>query len=564
MLHSLHISNYALIDVMDICFHDGFNVITGETGAGKSILMSALGLLLGGRADLRVVTDPERRSVIEAVFGFGQGSAPERFCRENDIDWDASGRLILRREISAGTNGRSRAFVNDSPVAVGVLSQLGLLLIDIHSQHQNQLLAKPSFQLDVVDNISESRTLLEDYVAKYRALRQALRTLKQTKTRIEEARRNEDLLRYRLEKLSALDLRNGELSELENERHVLSNLTQVKEALNEMLGCLGTAYSASGQPNALELVQRALRAVDVAQPALPEEDNIAERLRSAYIELEDINSTLTRIDQSLAAEPGRLEYVESRLNAVNSALMANDVKTDTELIALRHDIERQLADIEDGSNVLEQVRAVARAAKQEAEEAAARLSEARREGARRLEEALRQKASPLGMKNLVADISLTACDLSPTGADEVDFRFAFNKNQQPMSIGNTASGGEVSRLMLATKALLAESMSLPTIIFDEIDTGVSGEIAGRMGLLMREISKTTQVVAITHLPQVAALADAHFRVFKSDDEVATHSRIASLNAQGRVEEIASMLSADRVTDAARTNARHLLFGDDNN
>ena len=558
MLNSLHISNYALIDVMDIEFHDGFNVITGETGAGKSILLSALALLLGGRADMRVVTNPEQRSVIEAVFSIGHDSPARQLCLDNDIDWDPAGTLILRREISAGTSSRSRAFVNDSPVNVNILSQLGIHLIDIHSQHQNQLLSKPAFQLDVLDTFANTHDLKAEYAARYKELRQAVKALKTTKARIEEAQRNADLLRYRYDKLAELDLKDNELSELESEQAILSNLTEIKASLTASLGFLGGTAADSDTPNALERLQQALRNISGAKPAIPEEDKIPERLESAYIELSDIFDSLSKIDQALYADPNRLTFIDNRIHDIHDAMHANDVATYDELIAAKNLIQKQLADLDDSSEVLNNVRNAARRAKQAAEEVAQRLSSARKKGAKELEKALRDKAAPLGMHNIVADIALTPCDLCPTGADAIDFRFAFNKNQTPMSIGNTASGGEISRLMLATKTLLAETIALPTIIFDEIDTGVSGDIAGRVGQLMRDIARATQVIAITHLPQVAALADTHFSVYKCDDDHATHSRIECLDSDARVEAIASMLSGDRVTDAARINAQTLL------
>lgn len=550
MLESLHISNYALIDSIDIDLHHGFNVITGETGAGKSIILGALSLLQGGRADSRVVTDPSAKSVIEAVFTVEDQPLLRQFCIDSDIEWDNE-RCILRREISP--NGRSRAFVNDSPVPAGRLQEVALRLVDIHSQHQNQLLSSPEFQLTVIDTLADNGALLKEYQIRFNNLREAIRRLKITRQRVEKSREDEEFIRFQLDQIEELVLIPGEQDELENEREMLGNLSTVKHALSSALSALSEA-----DVNAIELIDRAICDCEDLESLLAKDEDIPTRLESAKIELTDIASTLGDINQELNADPHRLEDVEERLNSIYSLCRKHHVETGDQLIEIRETLRGRLAELDESDEIVARLEKEARRAKALAKEIALEISVRRKEEAVKFAERLRETAMPLGMNNLRVVIDVQPAEMTASGIDSVQFMVAFNKNQTPMPVGATASGGEISRLMLSIKSIIASRISLPSIIFDEIDTGVSGDVANRMAMMMKEISNSIQVTTITHLPQVAAKADRQYRVYKEDDENATHTRISSLSDNERIDAIASMLGASTVDDAARAAAKSLL------
>lgn len=550
MLESLHISNYALIDRIDILFHEGFNVITGETGAGKSIILGALSLILGGRADTRVVADPSCKSVIEAVFRIEGYDALKEYFLEADIEWDDD-RCILRREIAPA--GRSRAFVNDSPVPLTKLQAVAMRLIDIHSQHQNQLLSTPEFQLMVIDTLAGNGQRLREYSLRYNSLREAIRRLKAMKLRVEKSREDEEFTRYQLEQLESLALTPGEQEELEKEREVLTNLTAIKESLDRAVMSL-----MRDDDNAIDLIDTAIDACDDLDGVLNTADDIPSRLESAKIEISDIASTLEDMNERLAADPGRLEAVEDRLNSIYSLCHKHHLDNADELIELRDTLRGKLAELDNSDDCVADLEREARRAKALAKETALEISAARKEEAVRFADHLRETAMPLGMKNLRVEVEIMPADMNSTGIDSLRFMVAFNKNQPLMPVGDTASGGEISRLMLSIKTIIASRMSLPSIIFDEIDTGVSGDVANRMALMMREISKSIQVTTITHLPQVAAKGDTQYRVYKEDDENSTHTRIIQLTDDQRIDAIASMLGGSEVDDAARQAAISLL------
>lgn len=550
MLESLHISNYALIDRIDILFHEGFNVITGETGAGKSIILGALSLILGGRADTRVVADHSNKSVIEAVFTVDEYDELKQFCLSADIEWDDD-RCILRREIAPA--GRSRAFVNDSPVPLTKLQAVAMRLIDIHSQHQNQLLATPEYQLTVIDTLAGNKAKLAEYTARYNALRDAVRRLKAMRMQVERNREDEEFTRYQLEQLEELALSPGEQEELENEKEVLTNLSTIKDALQRATSVLTRADS-----NAVDLIDTAMDACEGLDGVLNASDEIPSRLESAKIEIADIASTLETLDEQLSADPGRLEAIDERLNSIYTLCHKHRLNNSDELIALRDTLRKKLEDLDNSDDRVAELEKEARRAKALAKETASEISESRKEEAVRFAEHLREVATPLGMKNLRVEVEVLPADMGPTGIDSVTFMVAFNKNQSLMPVGDTASGGEISRLMLSIKTIIASRMSLPSIIFDEIDTGVSGDVANRMALMMREISKSLQVTAITHLPQVAAKGNTQYRVYKEDDENSTHTRIMQLTPEQRVSAIAEMLGGATVDDAARQAAISLL------
>lgn len=550
MLESLHISNYALIDLIDIRFHEGFNVITGETGAGKSIILGALSLLLGSRADTRVVTNPEAKSVIEAVFTVDDYPSLKDFCLREDIEWDDE-RCILRREISPA--GRSRAFVNDSPVPLAKLREVSLHLIDIHSQHQNQLLATPEFQLDVIDTLAANSVRLREYRLRFNAFREAVKRLKIMKAKIERAREDEEFTRYQLEQLDDLNLQPGEQPELERERDVLNNLGAIKSSLSKAISTLD-----SDEGGALRMVELASEACEDLDEVLDASDDIAGRLESVRIELSDIASTLSAIDENLGADPSTLDAIEERLSAIYSLCHKHHMPDADALIEFRDGLRDKLRALDSSGDAIEELERDARRAKALAKESAMEISAARKEAAEKFGKRLAEVAMPLGMKNLRCEIRVSPADMSATGMDVVEFMVAFNKNQPLMPVGATASGGEISRLMLSIKSIIASSMQLPSIIFDEIDTGVSGDVANRMGAMMLDISKNIQVTTITHLPQVASKGAHQYRVYKEDDENSTHTRIALLSEEERVRSIASMLGGSEIDDTAIAAAKSLL------
>lgn len=550
MLETLHISNYALIDKIDITFEQGLNIITGETGAGKSIMLGALSLLLGARADMKSVRHPENKTIIEAVFSIADYPALKSYCEQNDIEWDDT-RCILRRELSP--NGRSRAFVNDSPVPLNKLEGVALQLIDIHSQHQNQLLARSDFQLKVLDNLAENEDRLKKYTALFSTFKEAVRRLKVAKVKIERTRNDEDFTRYQLEQLDDMNLQPGEQETLEHDRDVMTNLTDLKGYLNDALQALSDSSR-----NAISLISEASEACEGIDSILDEKDKIPERLDAASVELRDIADTLSALDRNLAADPAELEAIETRLHEIYALEQKHKVATVEELIAIREKFRERLDALDNSESTIANLEKEARRALALAKEAAAEISEYRKKAADTLAKNLTELAMPLGMKNLQVQIAVDPAEISATGTDKVEYRFAFNKNQPLMGVAGAASGGEISRLMLCLKTIVAGKMSLPTIIFDEIDTGVSGDVAARIGAMMELMGKDIQVITITHLPQVAARGNAHFKVYKEDDENATHTRVSPLSAEDRIGEIALMLSGKADDTAARATALSLL------
>lgn len=560
MIKSLLISNYALISNIEIEFDPGFNIITGETGAGKSIILGALGLLLGERADMRVVRDAARKSVIEAVFGIVDAPGVAGMLAELGFE-SVDGDCILRRELLPG--GRSRAFVNDSPVTLPVLRQIAVRLIDIHSQHQNLLLASPEYQLEILDNLAGTAPLLESYREAYAVYRRSLRQYTETRDMIRRNRDDADYLAFQYNELEAMELQPGEHESLEHERETLSNLDGLLEQIDRAITPL------AGEPaNVQTALDEAVSAVESLAIDLADDDadtepdvdfhNLSERLESARIELADIADTLMEYRGSLNADPGRLEEVEERLSRLYSLETKHHVANADELIEIRDRLGSQLATLEDGDRVLARLEAEAKRAKKAAVTLATALSDKRTAAASVFARQLREAASPLGMPNLRCDISFTRGKLGHDGFDQVQYLFAFNKNQALMPLGGAASGGEISRLVLTVRAILAERMHLPSIIFDEVDTGVSGDVATRMAAMMASMSRSLQVICITHLPGVAAMGRVHFKVYKEDDENSTTTRIRRLDRAAREAELALMLSGKPDDPAALATARSLL------
>lgn len=557
MIKTLYISNYALIDEIDINFAPGFNIITGETGAGKSIILGALTLLLGGRADLKVVRDDSRKSVIEAVFDISGASSIEPLLKENDIDVLGNDECILRRELAPG--GRSRAFINDMPVTVQVLRQIAVRLVDIHSQHQNLLLASPDYQLEIIDSLADNAPLLEEYAGAYAAYREALRQYTTTRDLIRRNKDDADFISYQYSKLEEMNLLPGEHESLEQEREILENVGNIKETLNGAIEPLVT-----GRVNALDLLYDALSALqnmaDTMADSHPDIDfkSLSERVESARIDIADVADTLTEYDATIADDPERLEEVDRRLSALYTLERKHNVENADQLIELRDRLRSQIDALENSEELLEGLETAAKRAKKAALSIAVRISQRRIDTAAEFANELRRIASPLGMANLRCEISFTKGKLGPLGYDQIQFLFAFNKNQALMPVGATASGGEISRLMLTVKTIIAERMALPTIIFDEVDSGVSGDVAGRMAEMMASIGRRIQVITITHLPGVAAMGARHFKVYKEDNETSTTTRIRTLSEKERVAEIALMISGSETEPAALANAKALL------
>lgn len=549
MLKRLVIANYALIDHLDIDFHDGLSIITGETGAGKSIILGALSLIFGQRADSKIIRNASNKSIIEAYFDI-QGYELESFFAEQDLDY-IEDECILRREIAP--NGRSRAFINDSLVTLSVLADLASRLVDIHSQHNNALLLSPSYQLKIIDNVACNGELTGGYVQLYNQYAHAVTDLEKVKEKIEKSKADEEYYRFQLRQFKELMLSEGEQETLESERTVLSNVTEIKQSLKDACDMIS-----DNDVSILSMMSQVVNRISSLKTLYDQAETINARLDSVSIEITDIYDTLSHTLNTLEDDPEELERVEERLSAIYALQQKYHVGTDTELIEIQHKLEHSLEEIAHSDDEIQIREQQLEAYRKELQIVADRLTLARQKAARQMSERLIALAKPLGMKNLRCEIELIKVPFERTGQDKIRFMFAFNKNQDLMPIEKTASGGEVSRLMLCLKSIVAESTMLPSIIFDEVDTGVSGEVANKIGLMMKQISDRIQVIAITHLPQVAALGEHHYKVYKTDDEHATVTNIKELDKEGRIREIAGMLSGATIDDAAINNAKSLL------
>jgi DNA repair protein RecN (Recombination protein N) len=549
MIKELHISNYALIDKLDIGFNDGLTIITGETGAGKSIILGALSLILGERADTKAIRDTSDKTVVEAVFDVG-GYHLEAFYKDNDIDWDEH-ECIVRRELSP--TGRSRAFINDTPVSLNLLRELSTRLLDIHSQHSNMLLSQPSFQLSILDSIADNAQLLDNYSKAYQDYRDAVKQLEKTEAEMEQLRHNEDYIRFQLDQLQTMNLQPDEDTILEAQQSKLSNITELKEALWNVENDLN-----SDENSILERLNVVVQRLENADRNLTDVEGMPQRVRTALIDLKDIAQSVGAILDTLNDDPAELARVDDRLNAIYTLQRKHNAQNVNQLIDIQHDYERQLGEIEHNDDIIEELKALVSTKQNTALELASQLSGKRHDAAKRFGKSLIEMATPLGMKNIAFDVEFTSTDLTSTGTDNVEFLMAFNKNQRPMPVKDTASGGEISRVMLCIKTITARHMRLPSIIFDEVDTGISGDIANMIGEMMADIARSIQVIAITHLPQVAANGNHHLRVFKTDTEVETLTKIEQLNNEEHIMEIARMLSGKNLDQAAVENAKSLI------
>lgn len=548
MIKKLVIRNYALIDSLDIDFAQGFSVITGETGAGKSIILGALSLILGQRVDTKVVTDTSVKTLVEGTFDVAQYNLRD-FFEENDLEYDDE--CIIRREIAP--SGKSRAFINDTPVTVAQLKQLGDRLIDIHSQHQNLLLADSGFQLRMVDVLAHNAQELEAYQVEYKRCVALAAELDAARRRLADAHADEDYIRFQYAQLQEARLVAGEQEELELEQERLTHAGDIKEALYEI-----TSLLEGNEASVLSALNTILSRARSLHNYFPEAQQAADRLDSAYIDLKDLNATFSDWNESLAVDPERLAWVEERLDTIFTLQQKHRVKSVEELIALRDEYAAKLSSIDSSDADIEKLQQQLSEAEREREIKAKKLTATRVECAQKLSTLLVEELRPLGMPHVQISVDLEPCSYYKMGAEQVVIRFSANKNQTLQPVAEVASGGEISRLMLCIKSLVADAMSLPTIIFDEIDTGVSGDIAARMGRIMHRMAQYMQVIAITHLPQVAAIGNYHYRVYKDNSGDSTHTHLLQLGNEQRVEEIARMLSGTTLTEAALNNARVLL------
>lgn len=549
MLKRLSISNYALIDQIEILFDQGLTIITGETGAGKSIILGALSLILGERADSSSIRNKERKTVVEAVFDIKDYNL-KSFFQENDIDYYED-ELIARREINP--NGRSRAFVNDGVVGLATLKELMTRLVDIHSQHSNMLLSRPSFQLSILDNIAGHYDYLNSYCDIYNNYRDTERKLNELRDNYDRNRSEEDYLRFQLNQLQETNLKPGEDDELEQQQRRLANATSLKEDLWKVINILN-----GEEQSLLDQLQDVHHSLAAAEENLEEVAGMSERVANSLIDLKDIAQSISSIEENLNNDPAALQQVEDRLNAIYSLERKHNVKTVNELLELQAQYQERLEAIDCSEERINAMQQQLDSQRSEALKLAQVISERRKKAAAEFSTKLIPLAQNLGMKNLQFHVDFKNVEINASGCDNVDFLFAFNKNQALMPVKETASGGEISRLMLCIKSVIAQSMSLPTIIFDEVDTGVSGEIAHKIGDMMGDIAHHIQVVAITHLPQVAAHSNSHLRVFKTDTATQTVTSVERLNDEEHVTEIARMLSGSEVNQAALENARALI------
>ena len=550
MLRSLYIQNYALIEKLDISFGAGFSVITGETGAGKSIILGAIGLLLGQRAEVKAIRQGASKCVIEARFDIS-AYGMEPFFEENELEYEEE--CILRREVYA--SGKSRAFINDTPASLVQMKELGEQLIDVHSQHQNLLLNKEGFQLNVLDILSHNDEQLSAYQSLYREWKQAQQELADLIARAEQNKADEDYIRFQLEQLEEANLSAGEQEELEQETDTLSHAEEIKAGLFRV-GQLLTSDEGGLLAGLKESLNTMLGLQKVYSPAT----ELAERLESTYIELKDVSQEVSSQEEDVEFNPERLEEVNDRLNLIYTLQQKHRATTVEELLTLAEEYAAKLAAITSYDERIGELTTLCDTLYNKVRKQAAVLTKARTGAAREVEKQMASRLVPLGMPNVRFQVEMgIRKEPGVHGEDTVNFLFSANKNGSLQNISSVASGGEIARVMLSIKAMIAGAVKLPTIVFDEIDTGVSGEIADRMADIMQEMGEQDrQVISITHLPQIAARGCAHYKVYKQDNETETNSHIRRLADEERVEEIAHMLSGATLTEAALNNAKALL------
>ena len=553
MLKKLDIRNFTLIDHLEMALYPGFSVITGETGAGKSIVIGAIGLLLGNRADAKQVKRGCDKCIIEATFDLSiyHSDVLKDFFEDNDLDYEPE-ECLLRREVNA--NGKSRAFINDTPVTLALMRELGEQLIDVHSQHQNLLLSKEDFQLNVVDIIARDRQQLADYRAAFAEYRSAQRRLEELREQIATSRDNEDFLRFQQKELSEANLASGEQEQLEQEAELMSHAEDIKRALHE------ADYGLSGDDTGIVNLTRSIAAqLRSVADVYPEAQELAERLESCFVELKDISQEIASKVDDVEYDPQRFNLITQRLDTIYTLQQKFHVQTVDELLDRLNGINAQLDNIDNSDEELQELERSVEKLHAVCVEKAFVLTDMRRKSAMVVEQELSKLLVPLGIPKVRFKVEVSPADLSTNGADKVMFLFSANSSTDMQPVSQVASGGEIARVMLSLKAMISKTIGLPTIIFDEIDTGVSGRVAEQMAHIMRDMGKANrQVLCITHLPQIAAAGSTHYKVAKQETEQGTVSTMTQLSDEQRITEIAQMLSGSDVSQAAVDNAKSLL------
>lgn len=551
MLKQLYIKNFALIDSLDMDFYPGFSVITGETGAGKSIILGAINLLLGQRAESKYIKKGSDKCVIEAHFDLTKYNM-QPFFTDNDIEYDAND-CILRRELTAA--GKSRAFINDTPVPLSIIKQLGEQLVDIHSQHQNLLLGSEDFQLRVLDIIAQDSNIVTDYNEAYDKLVSARKAVTAKKREIEKNVENEEFLRFQYRELEDARLESGMQETLEEEADKLNHIEDIKGALFQADQIL----SGSDDNGVVASLKEASRAIENIKEIYSEIGDVAERLDNCYIELKDMAQEINSHAESIDFEPGRLQQVTEKLDQIYSLQQKHHTDSVDALLEIQDSLGEQLSNIDNSDELLKELEQKEKEALEVCKKKASQLTATRKKAAKIVEEGMKKRLVPLGIPNVKFLIRIEEKEYMHDGCDRVSFMFSANTNSELQPVSQVASGGEIARVMLSLKAMISSAVKLPTIIFDEIDTGVSGKIAEKMAVIMQEMAQSDrQVISITHLPQIAARGTSHYKVYKEETSTGTTSRMKQLSQDERVDEIAQMLSGADVTEAARHNAIELL------
>ncbi len=551
MLQSLKIQNYALIQQLEIDFHPGLTILTGETGAGKSIIVGALSLIMGQRADKSIIKDDQKKCVVEAVFDIKDREL-KSFFEENDIDYEET--TIIRREITS--NGKSRVFINDTPYTLNVLKDLILQIIDIHSQHQNLHLSDNQFQLEVIDSLASHDKLLYDYNHFFDDYKKLLKEFEQLKNKIKQIEEERDYYTFQFEQLEKATLVEHEQEELEAELNELDHAEEIRRSLSEVIHIFYDEQSST-----LDKLKEAASQIEKVQKYISKSKDLSSRLESAYIEIQDIASEVDSIAENIEYDPRRLSFIKERLDLIYSLQQKHHVNTISELLNIKKNLQAKLDEIDSSDLRFNEIQTKIEEKKKTLEQYAGRISENRLAIKPLLEtkvnELLRQLAIPNASFLVYHEYT---DDFTSTGRDLIKFLFSANKNQKEHDISEVASGGELSRLMLSLKYLISQSKSLPAIVFDEIDAGISGETAYKMGTIFKSMAEHMQVINITHLPQIASKGDHHYMVYKTDDDKGTYTGIKLLDQDERVHEIAKMLSGEKITDASLKNAKELLDG----
>lgn len=550
MLKQLYIKNFTLIDELDIQLFPGFSVITGETGAGKSIILGALSLLLGQRADSKSIKSGCDRCIIEAHFDLSRYQLESLFA-DNDIDYDNED-CIFRRELTS--TGKSRSFINDTPVSLAVMKSIGQQLVDIHSQHQNLLLQEEDFQLNVVDIIAQDGKQLSDYQQAFRDYQTARKAVVRMEEELAKAAENEDFIRFQYNELQEANLEPGQQEELEQESETLSHVEDIKEAFFNAEGILS-----GEEANLVESLREVSRTLSGIKGVFADVAEVTERIDSCYIELKDIAAEVSQLSSHVDYDPKRLDFINDQLGIIYSLEKKHRVETVEELITLRNQLKEQLSHLDNSSEEMDILRQQEKAAREKALKKASELNALRLKAAQKVEKEMKSRLVPLGIPNIRFVVDITQTEMTEKGTDKVAFLFSANTSTAMQPVAQIASGGEIARVMLSLKAMISGTVKLPTIIFDEIDTGVSGRVAEMMAKIMQEMGQTDrQVISITHLPQIAALGRHHYKVYKEETKEGTKSRMSLLSDEERIQEIAQMLSGSDVTTAAINNAKELL------